>query len=121
MTSVADEPWRLHLISDDQVELHIDLYEESIEVPGMEMFGKMNGYLGGSLYDVWTVTSFKIKSDKAVTLRASNDLGGDAQEISLRQETDSTWVMQFEGGNVVRKLKGKKLVKVPDRYIMKRK
>ena len=71
----AGKPWKLSLIDPkEKITLDIDLYEESIEVPGMEMFGPMNGYLGGNIYGVWTVTSFQIKKDKAI-LRLSNDLG----------------------------------------------
>ena len=39
----------------EKVTLTIDLHEESIEVPGMEMFGPMNGYLGGNIYGGWAV------------------------------------------------------------------
>ena len=71
----AGKPWKLSLTDPkEKITLDIDLYEESIEVPDMEMFGPMNGYLGGNIYGVWTVTSFQIKKDKAI-LRLSNDLG----------------------------------------------
>lgn len=81
----AAEPWKLRLDnSDEGVYLHIDLYEESIPVPGMEMFGPMNGYLNGKgVYGVWSVTSFDIKDDKVATLRLSNDLGSETQSIRL--------------------------------------
>lgn len=121
MISFADEPWRLSLISADKIELHLNLYEESIEVPSLEMFGPLNGYLGGDIYGVWPITSFKIKDDKNATLRVSNDLGSESQEISLTQTSDSTWTMQFEGHNAIRKVNGKKLVKIPSVYTMKRK
>ena len=57
--------------------------EESIQVPGMEMFGPMNGYLGGDIYCVWSVTSFKIQDDKVATLRLSNDLGSETQKAKF--------------------------------------
>ncbi|MCF0196067.1 MAG: hypothetical protein HUK03_02300 [Bacteroidaceae bacterium] len=119
--TLADEPWRLRLVSEEGVELHIDLYEESVAVPGMTMFGPMNGYLGGRIYGVWPVTSFEIKDDKEANLRVSNDLGSEAQHIRLVQATDTTWVMTFEGHNAIRKVNGKKLEKVPSRYVMRRK
>lgn len=119
MTMSADEPWRLRLQSEEGVELHLDLYAESIDVPGMEMFGPMNGYLGGKIYGVWPITSFEIKNAKNATLRVSNDLGSESQELTLKQDTDSTWTMRLVGTNVIRKSVNKKLVKMPDRYVMR--
>lgn len=117
----AQEPWRLHLTCDEEVELRLNLYEEDINVPGMDLFGKMNGYLGGKIYGVWPITSFKILSDKEATLRVSNDLGSETQALRLTCQTDSTWTLQLEGRNVIRKVEGKKLVKVPSTYLMRRK
>ena len=43
--SYAGNPWKLSLTDPkEKVTLTIDLHEESIEVPGMEMFGPMNGH-----------------------------------------------------------------------------
>lgn len=116
--SVAQTPWRQHLKSDEGVILHIDLHEETITVPGMEDFGPSNGYLGGDIYGVWMVTSFKIQDDRNATLRLSNDLGSEIQNVVLRQENDSTWSMQLKGYNAIRRVKDKKLVKMPSSYTM---
>ena len=36
----AQGPWKIKLhCPEEDISLHIDLYEESIKVPGMEMFG----------------------------------------------------------------------------------
>lgn len=79
LLSHASEPWKLSLIDrDESIVLKIDLQEESIMVPGMEIFGPMHGYLGGNVDGVWTITSFKLKKDKAI-LRMSNDLGSETQ------------------------------------------
>ena len=118
---LAQGPWKLKLFCpEEKVRLHIDLYEESIQVPGMEMFGPMNGYLGGDIYGVWTITSFEIKDNREATLRVSNDLGSETQRITLTQQTDSTWLMRFEGRNVVKRVNGKKLVKIPSTFLMRK-
>ena len=76
----AGQPWKVQLFaSKEKITLDINLYEETIDVPGMEMFGPMNGYLGGEIYGVWAITSFNIKKNKAI-LRLSNDLGSETQE-----------------------------------------
>lgn len=116
----AQGPWKLKLhCPEENIVLHIDLYEESVKVPGMEMFGPMNGYLGGNIYGVWTVTSFKIQDDKTATLRLSNDLGSETQKVTLTQQPDSTYTLRFDGTNVVKRVVGHKLVKIPAEFSMK--
>ncbi len=119
--ALAQGPWKMKLTCpEEKVNLVMNLYEESIEVPGMEMFGPMNGYLGGNIYGVWSITSFEIKDNKNAKLRVSNDLGSETQEIQLTQQNDSTWKMDFLGRNVVKRVNGKKLVKIPATYLMKK-
>jgi hypothetical protein len=116
----AQGPWKMNLLCpEEDVRLHINLYEETIEVPGMEMFGPQNGYLGGNIYGVWTVTSFKIQDDKTATLKLSNDLGSETQKVTLIQQSDSVYTMRLDGTNVVKRAVGRKLVKVPSEFRMK--
>ena len=111
-STYAGNPWKLNLTDpEEKITLTIDLHEESIEVPGMEMFGPMNGYLGGNIYGVWVVTSFKIKKDKAI-LRLSNDLGSETQEAELTQTSDSTYTLKLHGSTVVKRAEGRKLHKI---------
>ena len=116
----AQSPWKVKLhCPEENILLHIDLYEESINVPGMDMFGPMNGYLGGNIYGVWSVTSFRIQDDKVAMLRLSNDLGSETQKATLTQQSDSIYVLHFDGLNVVKRAVGKKLVKIPSDLKMK--
>ena len=113
VTVLANEPWNVTLIDKkENVTLCLNLYEETIEVPGMEMFGAMNGYLGGNIYGVWPVTSFEIKKKKKVILRLSNDLGSETQEAELTQTSDSTYTLKLTGFTVVKRVEGRKLVKI---------
>lgn len=117
----AQGPWKLSLhCPEENVHLYLDLYEESINVPGMDMFGPMNGYLGGNIYGVWSVTSFKIQDDKVATLRLSNDLGSETQKATLTQQSDSLYILRFDGLNVVKRAIGKKLVKIPSEFKMRK-
>ena len=113
----ANEPWRLNLTSqvEEGINLRLDLYEESIDVPGMEMFGHMNGK---GIYGVWMVTSFKIESEREAILRLSNDQGSETQSIRLTTLSDSTYQAELQGGVVMKKVEGKKLVKLPSRLTL---
>ena len=114
ISALAQGPWKMILTCpEEKIDLVMNLYKEDIEVPGMEMFGPMNGYLGGNIYGVWTVTSFKIQDDKTATLRLSNDLGSETQKVTLTQQSDSLYLLHLDGLCVIKRVVGKKLVKVP--------
>ena len=103
--TTARSPFKCTLYDrENKIYLHLDLYEESINVPGMEMFGPMNGYMNGNVYGIWMITSSK---------RLSNDLGSETQEVKLTVENDSTYLLEQQGGTVIKKVVNKKLVKIP--------
>ncbi len=110
----AQRPFKCSLYDlENKINLHIDLYEESINVPGMEMFGPMNGYMNGNVYGIWMVTSCKVEDEKTATLRLSNDLGSETQQVRLTVENDSTYQFEQEDGAVIKKVVNRKLVKIP--------
>lgn len=119
----AAEPWKWRMENKEEgAVLRIDLYEETVNVPGMDIFGPMNGYLGGKgIYGVWMVTSFKVKNDQMAELRLSNDQGSETQAVKLTWQTDSTCLMELQGGVVVKRVVNNKLVKIPQRIMLNRK
>ena len=118
----AEQPWKLRLhCPEEKIDLRLDLYEESIEVPGLEDFGRMNGYMDGNIYGIWYVVGFDIKDDKHATVTIANDLGSEDQKLTLTQNADSTYQLKFLGYNAVKRAQGKKLVKIPSEFKMIRK
>lgn len=116
---LAKQPWKLQLhCPEEKINLRLDLYEESIEVPGLEAFGPMNGYLDGNIYGVWYVVGFDIKDDQHATVTIANDLGSEDQKLTLAQTSDSTYQLKFLGYNAVKRAQGKKLVKIPSELKM---
>ena len=108
--------WKIDLTSKEEgVRMKIDLYEESIEVPGMDLFGPMNGYLGGKIYGVWMITSFNLLDDNTASLRFSNDLGSDTQECILKHLEDGSYVLELKGSVCVKKVVDRKLVKIKNK------
>ncbi len=117
----AQGPWKMNLRCEaENIVLKMDLYKESITVPQMEMFGPMNGYLGGNIYGVWSITSYEIKNEREAVLRLSNDLGSETQRAMLTQQNDTVWLLKFDGHNAVKRVSGKKLVKIPQELLMKK-
>lgn len=97
--------------------LHLDLDEESIEIPGMSFLGTTHGYLDGKtnnhVYGVWMLIRHKAKGKDKVELRFSNDTGSDSQTILLTALSDSTFLYEATGKNCVRKVVGRRLEKIP--------
>ncbi len=100
--------------------LCIDLYEESVDVPGMEMFGPMNGYLAGrGVYGVWMVTSCEVQSDSRAELHLSNDLGSETQRVRLTLTDGGECLFEQVGGCTIKKAENHKLVKLPSKFTLK--
>lgn len=114
----AQRPFKGTLYSkEEKLNLVIDLYEETVEVPGMEMFGPMQGYLNGDVYGVWSVTSAEVKDNRTALVRLSNDLGSETQEVELHRENDSLYVFRQLGGVAIKRAVNRKLVKLPARIL----
>lgn len=112
----AQKAFKRTLVDKDNcINLYIDLYEESIDVPGMEMFGPMNGYMNGNIYGIWMITSAKMQDEKTAIIRLSNDLGSETQEVKLTAKNDSTYIFEQQGGVAIKKVVNKKLVKIPQK------
>lgn len=98
---------------DNNINLNIDFYEESVEVPGLSFLGKTNGYMNGNIFGIWMVTSFKIKNNKA-TVNLSNDMGSDSQTIILIVNEKNELEYQTVGTQCIKKVVNRKLIKIPD-------
>lgn len=107
-------PWQGTFISTSpQATLSIDLYNETVNVPGMDMFGPMNGYLGGTdIYGTWMVTSYKVVDNNKAEVRLSNDFGSETQAVELTIQNDTLLLFRMVDGTVIKKREGKRLVKL---------
>lgn len=95
------------------VNMYLNLYEETIEIPKLSFLGKMYGYMQDGIYGTWMIVKKEIKDNQAI-IRFSNDIGSDSQDIVFTQINDSVFHYRTKGGNAIRRAEGKKLVKVTD-------
>lgn len=100
--------------------LHLNLAKENLLVPNMEFLGSVRAYMDGRIYGVWMLISYEVKDGK-VLLRFTNDIGSDSQDVELSQTPDGHYFYRTLGGNNVRRVVGRKLVKIADSMPMKRK
>lgn len=113
--------WKGHFYNKENgIDLRLDLYEKTLQAPGLSFLGEMNGYMSGRIYGIWMLVSYQIKGNVA-TLRFSNDQGADSQTITFTATSDSTYIYNATGGNNIKRVVGKKLVKIPETLHFSRK
>lgn len=98
------------------IQLHLDLEEETVVIPDLSFIGPTHGYLDGKtnnhVYGTWTLVKFEVDGNKA-KLRFTNDIGSDSQDIVLVYTDDEHISYNATGGNCIRKVENRKLVKAP--------
>jgi hypothetical protein len=98
----SKKPFRAYLINKEySVYLWIDFYQESISVPGQDLYGKLPGYLSKQHNSFcWLITSAEVEGNKA-TLQMINDYGSEDLTATLTAESDSVYVLkQIEGSTL---------------------
>ena len=96
------EPFHAYLINKEyNVYLRINFYQESISVPGQDLYGKLPGYLSKQHNSFcWLITSAEVEGNKA-TLQMINDYGSEDLTAPLTAESDSVYVLkQIEGSTL---------------------
>lgn len=106
------------------IQIHLDLEEETIEVPGLSFIGPTHGYLDGKtnnhIYGTWMLVKFSVEGRKA-KLRFTNDIGSDSQDIVLVYTDDTHITYETTGGNCIKRVENRKLVKTPSSTVLHKK
>jgi len=97
-----------------EVFLRIDFYNESVTVPGNELYGQLPGFLGKKNNSFcWPITAAKLKDEKTAELSLINDYGSEDLTATLKQENDSIYVLQQVKGSTLKVPKNGKWQKLP--------
>ena len=115
------KPFRAYIYNNDyEVFMRLDLYNESITVPGQELYGELPGYLGKKHNSFcWLITSSKIEGQTA-ELQMINDYGSEDLTATLTVENDSLYVLRQVEGNTLKVPKEGKWQKLPSKLVFKR-
>jgi len=123
-TALAQEESAFHAYlynNEYEVYLNIDFDNESITVPGQELYGQLPGYLGKKHNSFcWLITSVKLKNHSA-HLTMINDYGSEDLTATLTQENDSVYILKQEEGSTLKVPKKGKWQKLPQKLEFKRK
>ena len=110
-----EKVFRAYLFNKEyDVYLRIDFYNESISVPGNELYGKLHGYLGKNNNSFcWPITAAKLKDEHTAELSLINDYGSEDLTATLTQQNDSTYILKQEKGSTLKVPKNGKWLKLP--------
>lgn len=117
----SKKPFRAYLINKEySVYLRIDFYQESISVPGQDLYGKLPGYLSKQHNSFcWLITSAEVEGNKA-TLQMINDYGSEDLTATLTAESDSVYVLKQIEGSTLKIPNNGKWQKLPKSLELKR-
>ncbi len=115
------EPFRAYLYNNEyEVYLRIDFYDETIIIPGQELYGQLPGYLGKKNNSFcWVITSAKIQ-DRTAHLAMINDYGSEDLTAILTAKNDSLYELRQVEGSTLKVPKNGKWQKLPKTLEFKR-
>ena len=115
------EPFRAYLFNKEyDVFLRIDFYNESITIPGQELYGQLPGYLGKMHNSFcWVITAANINGNTA-ELQMINDFGSEDLNATLTVENDSLYRLKQVEGSTLKVPKNGKWQKLPKSLSFKR-
>ncbi len=116
-----NRPFRAHLYNSEyDVFLRIDFYDESITVPGQDLYGSLPGYLGKTHNSFfWLITTAKVKGHTA-HIALINDYGSEDLTATLTVKNDSIYELKQVEGSALKVPKDGKWQKLPKVLTLKR-
>lgn len=117
----TNQPFRAYLYNNEyDVYLRIDFYDESITIPGQDLYGKLPGYLGKKNNTFcWIITSADM-SGPVAHISLINDYGSEDLTATLTAKSDSLYELRQVEGSTLKVPKNGKWQKLPKTLELKR-
>ncbi|MBR3398668.1 MAG: hypothetical protein IKH08_02690 [Prevotella sp.] len=112
----ADGPFKCIVTNNEyNVFLRLNLYEETIPIPGQEILGNTFGYLKKPTDSrVWIITGVDISADgKKASLEMINDYGSEDLNAELIISNDTTYLLRQLQGSTIKVAGKNKWIKLP--------
>ena len=119
----ADRAFHTYLINNIyEVYLRINLYEQDVQVPQHDLYGKLPGYLG-KLHNTycWPITSCEVINEHKAVLQLINDYGSEDLSATITRKNDSIYVLHQGSGSTIKVPNNGKWRKLPKTLEFKRK
>ena len=116
LSAKAEEPFKCIVTNKEyNVFLRLNLYEETIPIPGQDILGNTFGYLKKPTDSrVWIVTGATISNDgKKAALEMVNDYGSEDLNAELILNSDSTYLLRQLQGSTIKVAGKNKWIKLP--------
>lgn len=124
MTSAQEKkPFHCELYNEEyKVYFVLNLYEKNVIVPGQEVFGELDGFLGSKqCTQVWAIASSKINSDNNAEIVLINNYGSEDLVATLTYNKDNTYTYKFKEGSTLKFPVNRKWQKIPKKLVFNKK
>lgn len=116
----AQRPFEGYFLNNDlDISCRINLYADSIPVPGLET-DSCYGYIQGRINGTWILLRQKEASREHILMRAVSDRGSDAQDIEFVLGEDGQIIMRQVDGAYIKGIDKRKYVKLPKNVVLSR-
>lgn len=122
VTLSAQTPFKGKFFNDEhEIFLVINLHDKDITVPGQEIYGEMDGYVGSKRTSlVWMITGSEIHSNKKATIEIVNDYGSEDADAELEFIDENTIQYTRKKGSNLRFSKNGKWVRMPSKILFRK-
>ena len=105
-------------IHDDEHKIFIkmDLYDKDISVPGQDVLGKVDGYIGSKQSrTTWMIISSTLVDERTAEIEVINDYGSEDFTAELKANPDGTYTYRKKDGSTLKFAVKGKWQKIPSR------
>lgn len=115
-------PFKVYLKNDEyKIYMRLNLYGKDIRVPGQDVFGLLDGYIGSSQGSgLWLITASKLKGERTAEIDVINDYGSEDFTATLHVNPDGTYTMKKNGGSTLKFGVRGKWQKLPGTVVFKK-
>lgn len=106
--------------NEHKVYIVMNLRDGGIVVPGQEIMGEMDGYIGHETdYRKWFITSSRMLDEKTAELQIINDYGSEDLVATLKLNDDGSYTMTQQEGSTIKFAVKNKWAKLPKKLDFK--
>lgn len=119
----TERPFEGYLYNDElKIFLKFNLYDKDVIVPGQEVYGELDGYMGSKqCAHVWAITVARILSPTEAEVTLINNYGSEDLTAKIIRLADGTYEYRFIDGSTLKFPVKNKWQKIPKTVKLKRK
>ena len=113
-TTIRNEEYKIYI--------RLNLYDKNITVPGQDVLGEVDGYLGSTQSSTkWIVVASRLIDGRTAEIEVVNDYGSEDFTATLKVNDDGTYEYKKDGGSTLKFAVRGKWQKIPGNLELVRK